>query len=47
MYKLATLDMFTFGFFYPLLKEAKKEYIMPEMLRDILGWYGKKYFNER
>lgn len=47
MYRLATLDMFTFGFFYPLLKEAKKEYIMPEMLRDILGWYGKKYFNER
>ncbi|WP_303966674.1 bifunctional UDP-sugar hydrolase/5'-nucleotidase [Sporosarcina ureae] len=46
-YTLATLDMFTFGFFYPLLKEAKKEYIMPEMLRDVLGWYGRKYFNER
>ena len=46
-YTLATLDMFTFGFFYPLLKEAPKEYIMPEMIRDILGWYGRKYFNER
>lgn len=45
-YSLATLDMFTFGYFYPLLKEAPKEYIMPEMIRDVLGWYGKKYFNE-
>lgn len=46
-YTLATLDMFTFGFFFPLLKEAKKEYIMPEMIRDVLGWYGREYFNER
>ncbi|WP_228548346.1 bifunctional metallophosphatase/5'-nucleotidase [Sporosarcina obsidiansis] len=46
-YKLATLDMFTFGFFFPSLKEAPKEYIMPEMIRDVLGWYGKKYFHER
>ncbi|MDV6378902.1 bifunctional UDP-sugar hydrolase/5'-nucleotidase [Sporosarcina sp. GW1-11] len=45
-YSLATLDMFTFGYFFPLLKEAPKQYIMPEMIRDILGWYGKKYFNE-
>ncbi|ARK26176.1 bifunctional metallophosphatase/5'-nucleotidase [Sporosarcina sp. P37] len=45
-YTLATLDMFTFGYFFPLLKEAPKEYIMPEMLRDVLGWYGRKYFNE-
>ncbi|EGQ21142.1 Ser/Thr protein phosphatase [Sporosarcina newyorkensis 2681] len=46
MYRLATLDMFTFGFFFPLLKDVPKEYIMPEMIRDVLGWYGKKYFNE-
>ncbi|WP_301108886.1 bifunctional UDP-sugar hydrolase/5'-nucleotidase [Sporosarcina sp.] len=45
-YTLATLDMFTFGFFFPLLKEAPKQYIMPEMLRDVLGWYGRKYFND-
>ncbi|GKV66628.1 putative metallophosphoesterase YunD [Sporosarcina sp. NCCP-2331] len=45
-YSLATLDMFTFGFFFPSLKEAPKQYIMPEMLRDVLGWYGRKYFND-
>ena len=26
-YTLATLDMFTFGFFFPSLKEAEKEYL--------------------
>ncbi|MDN4609054.1 bifunctional metallophosphatase/5'-nucleotidase [Sporosarcina highlanderae] len=41
-YKLATLDMFTFGFFFPILQEAKKEYYMPELIRDIAGWYGKQ-----
>ncbi|WP_205407233.1 bifunctional UDP-sugar hydrolase/5'-nucleotidase [Sporosarcina sp. PTS2304] len=45
-YALATLDMFTFGYFFPLLKDAPKDYIMPELIRDVLGWYGKKYFNE-
>lgn len=39
-YTLATLDMFTFGFFFPTLKEAKKDYCMPELIRDVLGWYG-------
>lgn len=39
-YTLATLDMFTFGFFFPSLKEAEKEYCMPELIRDVLGWYG-------
>ncbi|MDW0110977.1 bifunctional metallophosphatase/5'-nucleotidase [Sporosarcina aquimarina] len=43
-YKLATLDMFTFGFFYPNMKFEKIDYIAPEMLRDIAAWYGKSYF---
>lgn len=41
-YKLATLDMFTFGFFFPVLKEAKKDYHMPELIRDVFAWYGMK-----
>lgn len=45
-YTLATLDMFTFGFFFPSLEHAKKEYYMPELLRDILGDYGREYFKE-
>ncbi|MBB4826498.1 2',3'-cyclic-nucleotide 2'-phosphodiesterase (5'-nucleotidase family) [Sporosarcina luteola] len=40
-YRLVTLDMFTFGYFFPLLKEAPKEYIMPELIRDVVAWYGK------
>lgn len=39
-YTLATLDMFTFGFFFPSFKQAKKDYCMPELIRDVLGWYG-------
>lgn len=39
MYQIATLDMFTFGFLYPELKNAaNKHYYLPEMLRDILSW---------
>ncbi len=45
-YTLATLDMFTFGFFFPKLEHAQKDYCMPELLRDILGNYGQKYFKE-
>ncbi|MCM3745439.1 bifunctional metallophosphatase/5'-nucleotidase [Sporosarcina luteola] len=41
-YKLATLDMFTFGFFFPILKQAEKEYHMPELIRDVFIWYGVK-----
>lgn len=44
IYKLATLDMFTFGFFFPQLKEMEKEYYMPELIRDVLGEYGKYSF---
>lgn len=43
-YKLATMDMFTFGFFYPNMKFEKIDYIVPEMLRDIAAWYGKSHF---
>jgi len=45
-YTLATLDMFTFGFFYPTLKDAEKEYYMPELIRDIFGIYCCDYFSE-
>ncbi|WOV83445.1 bifunctional UDP-sugar hydrolase/5'-nucleotidase [Sporosarcina jeotgali] len=41
-YKLATLDMFTFGFFYPNMKFEKIDYLVPELIRDITGWYGQK-----
>lgn len=38
-YRLATLDMYTFGFLYPELTESEdKNYLMPEFLRDILAW---------
>ncbi|MDZ5713602.1 bifunctional metallophosphatase/5'-nucleotidase [Jeotgalibacillus haloalkalitolerans] len=36
VYKIATVDMFTFGFFFPEMQRAKKQYFMPEFLRDIL-----------
>ncbi len=42
-YTLATLDMFTFGYFFPSLKNADKRYIMPEVIRDIVKWYGSHY----
>ncbi|MBU9712990.1 bifunctional metallophosphatase/5'-nucleotidase [Bacillus tamaricis] len=39
LYKLATLDMFTFGHLYPAISSNKeKKYYMPEFLRDILAW---------
>ncbi|REB04816.1 bifunctional metallophosphatase/5'-nucleotidase [Sporosarcina sp. BI001-red] len=43
-YKLATLDMFTFGFFYPNMKFEKIDYLVPELIRDIAGWYGQEEF---
>ncbi len=45
-YTLATLDMFTFGFFFPSLKHTEIEYYMPELIRDVLGWYGTTVFKE-
>lgn len=44
-YMLATLDMFTFGYFFPSLKFAKKEYFMPELIRDVVKWYGTQLDN--
>lgn len=39
LYKLATLDMFTFGHLYPAISSInEKNYFMPEFLRDILAW---------
>ncbi|MGG0643315.1 bifunctional UDP-sugar hydrolase/5'-nucleotidase [Sporosarcina gallistercoris] len=43
-YKLATLDMFTFGFFYPNMKFEKIDYLVPELIRDIAGWSGHENF---
>lgn len=34
-YVLGTIDMYTFGRYFPTLKELPKEYLMPEFLRDI------------
>lgn len=43
-YKLVTLDLFTFGYFYPSFKYAKKKYILPDFLRTIMVDYGRKVF---
>lgn len=44
IYKLVTLDLFTFGYFYPSFKYAKKKYILPEFLRNIMIDYGQRFF---
>ena len=41
-YKLVTLDLFTFGFFFPSFKYMKKQYFLPEFLRDIFKQYMMK-----
>ncbi|UCZ52560.1 bifunctional metallophosphatase/5'-nucleotidase [Bacillus shivajii] len=42
-YKLATVDMFTFGHLYPIISSIEeKRYFMPELLRDILAWKLKR-----
>lgn len=35
IYTLGTLDMYTFGRYFPIFKELPTEYLMPEFLRDI------------
>lgn len=35
IYTLGTVDMYTFGRYFPLLKDEKVDYLMPEFLRDI------------
>lgn len=42
-YTLATLDMFTFGFFFPLFKELNKQYYMPDLIRDVFMKYGQNH----
>ncbi|HET7658388.1 MAG TPA: bifunctional UDP-sugar hydrolase/5'-nucleotidase [Bacillales bacterium] len=37
-YEVATLDMFTFGMIFPEFAKKKKQYFLPEMLRDVLAW---------
>ncbi|WP_246117214.1 bifunctional metallophosphatase/5'-nucleotidase [Shouchella miscanthi] len=38
LYRLATLDMYTFGFLFPHIANAEmKHYLLPEFLRDILA----------
>lgn len=44
-YKLVTLDLFTFGYFFPSFKYAKKHYQLPLFLRDIMQWYGQNKLN--
>lgn len=41
IYKIATLDMFTFGYFFPSFKYAKKHYLLPAFIRDIFLEYIK------
>lgn len=38
-YKLGTLDMYTFGRIFPQFRYSKKEYIVPDLLRDIIKDY--------
>ncbi|TQR09289.1 bifunctional metallophosphatase/5'-nucleotidase [Psychrobacillus soli] len=45
-YTLATLDMFTFGYFFPSFKFATKEYFMPELIRDVVKWYGNRLLSQ-
>lgn len=41
LYRLATLDLFTFGYFFPSFKYAKKQYILPAFIREIFLDYCK------
>ncbi|WP_422122803.1 bifunctional metallophosphatase/5'-nucleotidase [Planococcus sp. X10-3] len=43
VYKLITLDMFTFGYFFPEFKRSPKTYFMPEFIRDVFsGYFSRK-----
>lgn len=46
IYKLGTVDMYTFGHFFPELLEAKKKYFMPEFIRDVLMRKLQKVYSE-
>ena len=42
-YTLATIDMFTLGTLFPVIRDAEDiDYFMPEFLRDLLAWKLKK-----
>lgn len=43
-YKLGTVDMYTFGHFFPELFTAEKKYFMPEFLRNVMEWKLIKKF---
>ncbi|WP_076759679.1 bifunctional metallophosphatase/5'-nucleotidase [Edaphobacillus lindanitolerans] len=44
IYRLATLDLFTYGFFFPAFKQLPKEYYMPEFIRDVLREHAVRMF---
>ena len=41
IYTVGTLDMYSFGRFFPHFNSLKKTYYMPEFLRDIVKRYRK------
>lgn len=41
-YTLGTLDMYTFGRIFPQFRSARKNYLMPDFLRDIVRSYHQK-----
>lgn len=48
IYKLGTIDMFTFGPFFPEIQRAEaKQYFMPEFLRDVMEWKLKRLYNQK
>ncbi|MBB2483362.1 hypothetical protein H5P36_24725 [Bacillus sp. APMAM] len=47
IYKLGTVDMYTFGHFFPELLDAKKKYFMPEFIRDVMMWKLQKMYSEK
>lgn len=47
IYKLGTVDMYTFGQFFPSLLDAKKKYFMPEFIRDVMIWKLQKEYGEK
>lgn len=38
IYQVATIDMFAFARFYPILTRSEKKFFLPEFIRDILRW---------
>lgn len=38
IYRVATIDMFAFARFYPVITRSEKQFYLPEFLRDLLSW---------